>query len=52
MTSDRVPHGQFELIESAGHLAPLEAPQRFRAILLSLLQSGVLVKRSIAGCDG
>jgi len=50
--ADRVPHGQFELIESAGHLAPLEAPQQFKAILLRLLQSRDLVKRSTADCDG
>jgi pimeloyl-ACP methyl ester carboxylesterase len=36
--ADRAPHGQFEVIEGAGHLAPLEAPQEFRNLLLGLLQ--------------
>ena len=35
----RVPHGRFEVIEGAGHLAPLEAPQEFKKLLLGLLQS-------------
>lgn len=37
--ADRVPHGQFEVIQGAGHLAPLEAPQEFRKSLLRLLHS-------------
>jgi pimeloyl-ACP methyl ester carboxylesterase len=37
--ADRVPHGQFEVIQGAGHLAPLDAPQEFRKSLLRLLRS-------------
>jgi 3-oxoadipate enol-lactonase len=35
--ADLAPHGRCELIAGAGHLAPLEAPEEFRAILLGLL---------------
>jgi pimeloyl-ACP methyl ester carboxylesterase len=37
--ADLMPHGQFDVIQGAGHLAPLEAPQEFRNSLLRLLHS-------------
>jgi pimeloyl-ACP methyl ester carboxylesterase len=37
--ADRVPHGRFDVIQGAGHLAPLEAPEEFRKLLLGLLRS-------------
>jgi len=37
-----VPDGRVEIIEGAGHLAPLEAPQEFRRLLLAFLKSSDL----------
>jgi 3-oxoadipate enol-lactonase len=37
--ADRVPHGRCDVIQGAGHLAPLEAPDEFRTLLLGLLRS-------------
>ena len=33
----RLPHARAELIAGAGHLAPLETPEAFRALLLDFL---------------
>jgi pimeloyl-ACP methyl ester carboxylesterase len=41
--ADRVPNVQFDVIQGAGHLAPLEAPVQFRKLLLGVL-------RGIAQC--
>jgi pimeloyl-ACP methyl ester carboxylesterase len=36
----RLPHARAEFIAGAGHLAPLETPDAFRALLLDFLGSG------------
>ena len=33
----RLPHARAEFIPGAGHLAPLETPEAFRALLLDFL---------------
>jgi pimeloyl-ACP methyl ester carboxylesterase len=35
----RIPHARAEFIAGAGHLAPLETPEAFRALLLDFLQA-------------
>jgi pimeloyl-ACP methyl ester carboxylesterase len=37
--AELVPHGRLVIIAGAGHLAPLEAPDEFRELLLSFLRS-------------
>ncbi len=37
-----LPNARLEIIETAGHLAPLEAPDEFRALLLGWLQPSTL----------
>jgi pimeloyl-ACP methyl ester carboxylesterase len=37
--ADSAPNGRFEVVEGAGHLVSVEAPDRFNQILLELLQS-------------
>jgi pimeloyl-ACP methyl ester carboxylesterase len=38
--AELVPHGKVSTIQGAGHLAPLEAPDAFRELLLEFLSSG------------
>jgi pimeloyl-ACP methyl ester carboxylesterase len=37
--AESAPNGRFEVVEGAGHLVSVEAPERFNQILLELLQS-------------
>ena len=38
--ADALPNSRLEVIEGAGHLAPLETPDRFRDLLLAFLETG------------
>src|SRR5204863_371728 len=37
--AEQISNAQLEVIEQAGHLAPLETPERFRELLLGFLRS-------------